>query len=708
MSVLSFPRLYFKGNIGWDPCTFNNNDFQAFQTYDATNAALNWSFLKTLTPPITQDNFKTTFRPWSIKLQGDDIDDPKGPRVPAEWNMFGSHNVNFVQYNQYQSLVTGGALSTTNQAAAGDPVLGAPVTLMGDSATSGAKLVDTNPSSFWSSQIYHKFFKVGNEADNCAVSGPCVTRMHSRWVNMGRIYDATAQLTQPAAKFAACFQTCLPNDTLRWINGSATPTSPTLAALQQASAQKGAQGLMVRFTAYVNVYFQNGIYNGIAQQPRNYTDLAGCLADAWAAWNNDGDPTKFFSQPCYSHVVGSVGVWNSGELTNVPLGRYLLPVAQVTPTGGTNTTWLGPVVAQVDAAATTLSLDLGSAIPELGDGTGGSDLTKVNLGTLSIGLQEGVTIQPIASLDYGDYAKAAYEATAGIVDVPVPQGMTAQQLQQGTLVLQTGSGTSPVTALSEQAYSAQTDTRGIYLDQSGQQQFQITVLNKGLPAPGAKVMLAQYNGNLSLVPTAGPSYVGFTLGDLQELTVGGVSTKVTVVTADANGIATAGVSAQASGFPVIGFYPFAGSALPAPLPSFFGPNVAGPGAYFYTTVRVLPFDNAVPQQFIDLWNSTGDEQKAWDFVYNNILYVYDMIFCVMLKHVDLGNKTIVEQNATYLRQKVLKEVAAESTTAMPVTRDLSEGKRTALLLWCYLAERGYPKQPIDLDVLSDGEEAPLA
>ena len=39
MSVLTFPRIYFKGHIGWDPCTFNNNDWQAFQTYDPTGAA---------------------------------------------------------------------------------------------------------------------------------------------------------------------------------------------------------------------------------------------------------------------------------------------------------------------------------------------------------------------------------------------------------------------------------------------------------------------------------------------------------------------------------------------------------------------------------------------------------------------------------------------------------------------------------------------
>lgn len=63
MSVLSFPRIYFKGFMEWDPCTFNNNDWNAFQTYNPTDVALNWSFLAGLDPPITPANFATTFRP---------------------------------------------------------------------------------------------------------------------------------------------------------------------------------------------------------------------------------------------------------------------------------------------------------------------------------------------------------------------------------------------------------------------------------------------------------------------------------------------------------------------------------------------------------------------------------------------------------------------------------------------------------------------
>src|ERR1700738_3877699 len=114
MSLFSFPRIYFKGYISWDPCTFNNNDWQEFPTYDAAQAALNWKFLTTQGPRpdgIAPTNFTTTFRPWAITLQEDNNpqDSPPGRRIPAEWNMFGSHDVSFVKYKDKQTAITGGA-----------------------------------------------------------------------------------------------------------------------------------------------------------------------------------------------------------------------------------------------------------------------------------------------------------------------------------------------------------------------------------------------------------------------------------------------------------------------------------------------------------------------------------------------------------------------------------------------------------------------
>ncbi len=709
MSVLAFPRIYFKGYAAWDPCTFNNNDWQAFPTYDGANAALNWSFLATQDPPITPENFTTAFRPWAIRLQNDTVDNPAGARVPAEWNMFGSHGVSFVQYGDKLSVVTGGALGY-NQPAAGDPLIGTPIAISGDGGNGPGRLVDTNPFSFWSSQIYYGMLQIGGA--NQFVRGPRVERMHSRWINLSRLYSATPELTEPASAVACCFQACISNSDIQWQNNpdpGTGATSQLLAALQQAASQPGAQGVMIRFTAYANLYFQNGIFNNITQQPRNYRDLAKLLAAAWDAWNQNGSTEEFFSQPCYSNIVGAVGVWNDSELVSVPGGRYLSPAGSVTPSDGTAVTTLGPVAANVNYTQQLISLDFGSAIPEVAlPNSSDSDLRKANFGTLTLGTQAGGVFTPIAGIPYAQYGKSAYEDSAGIIDIPFPNPGTASQLQNGLIAIQVQSPSAaqaahhrrghatfadapqaPVLALGEQAYSAQTDTRGIYLDQADSESFQISVLLNGAPAAGAQVLVVKYDNNLSLIPASATQFVNFTNGQMQTIEVGGVPTSVTVLTAgssgDSVGVATATIAAESPGFPALGFFPFAaGQTLPSPPPALFPPGPA-----FYATVRVLPFDNVVPAQFIDLWNATHDPTQAWNFIYKQILYVYDMLFSVMLQYVDLGSQSAVEKNASSVLSAISTTATQESTYAMPITRDLSAGKRLTLQLWIYLVQHSY-------------------
>jgi hypothetical protein len=348
---------------------------------------------------------------------------------------------------------------------------------------------------------------------------------------------------------------------------------------------------------------------------------------------------------------------------------------------------LGPVAAEVDYENNILSLDLGSAIPEIAiGGTPASSLEKLDLGRLEVGILNGSNFLPIGQLDCAQYGRQAYEATAGIVDLPLPASVTPQQLQQALLAIQASGASGPVTALLEQQFCAQSDSRGIYLDQGSEQTFQITVLQQGVAAAGAKVLLAQYDQNLQLVPSAPPTYLSFTRGEQQVVNSDppGVPTIVSVVAADANGISTAGVAAQSPGFPVVAFFPFSGDKLPD-LP----PSLMPPGNRFYVTVRVLPFDDALPQEFIDFWNSTHDSTKAWNFVYHRILYVYDMIFSAMLEFVNLGSQSAFDSSATAIRSLIEKSRAEEGTSAMPVTRDLSEGKRIVLRLYLYLVTQKF-------------------
>jgi hypothetical protein len=57
--------------------------------------------------------------------------------------------------------------------------------------------------------------------------------------------------------------------------------------------------------------------------------------------------------------------------------------------------------------------------------------------------------------------------------------------------------------------------------------------------------------------------------------------------------------------------------------------------------------------------------------------------------VNLGDRTAVEQNIQAVLQLTSAAYAAESTLAMPITRDLSAGKRLTQQLWGYLVQHGY-------------------
>lgn len=120
----------------------------------------------------------------------------------------------------------------------------------------------------------------------------------------------------------------------------------------------------------------------------------------------------------------------------------------------------------------------------------------------------------------------------------------------------------------------------------------------------------------------------------------------------------------------------------------------------YGTVRIMPDDHLLPQQFVNLWNgvdqsSAHDPELIWQFVYDNILRFYEMMYPVMARYVPLGDRTRVEAAANQLQVTLSEEyMLANSTMMMPITRDLSAGKRWVLLAWCSLVKSNY--QPTNL------------
>jgi hypothetical protein len=737
MSVLSFPRIYFNGYMQWNVDTTNNNDY--VPVYDAADAALDWAYLATMEPPITPSNFQEAFRPWVVKPTGDSCppsqlpppnqdncnDDPTC-HMASRWNYFGNQGCSFVQYQNYVTATTGGALAYGQPAASDDPLVNQPVTISG-------RLVDINPVSPFCSQIYFNSLNAGGP--QTYIGGPQFQRMYSRSFLAPRNIASDLII---AGAVGTIFQTTIPTSSVAWANGG---NSELLAALLKALQDQGAAGLMIRLSAYNTLYYQNGIFNGTTQQPRTCDELTQMYQSG-----------QVFANPAYSRIAGVIGVWNEGELSTAPGGRMLVPSATANPISSTALSSakamapkvkvegharvhieatpiaitraadvptgqpavplaLGPIMAEVNAPAGIVSLDLLNAIPEYT-----SSGTKFDYGSFDLGVQmPGGSFNLIGSFGFDQYDQSAYEANGGIVDVPFTTGVTAEDVTQwaaeGLLALRNKGQAVSL----ELPLTVQTDDRGVYVDECQSQTITLQVLYKGAPAPaGTQVALAQYypwpllvsTGAWVLFGTTPPSggdgpfcnvtpaqpYLAFPGGDM--------------VTVGADGTATVQITPQAAGFPIVAYYPFLAGA-PAPLLQpqvsfgFVNYQTYTIGTAFFTSVRALPFDNALVAQFVDCWNATGsyagqpqyNENAIWQFVYNNILYIYDMLYPAMDQIIPLGNQQKVQENINVILQR-MSETIADTTGFMPVTREMSAAKRLIMETWGGLVNTGFPQQPL--------------
>ncbi|HEV7509564.1 MAG TPA: hypothetical protein VGS07_32115 [Thermoanaerobaculia bacterium] len=742
MSVLSFPRIYFQGYMQWDVCTSNNNDY--VPVYDAANAALDWAFLGQLQPPITPDNFRDEFRPWAIEPYKDSCPSPDdvsdncssdpSTHMPSRWNFYGGQGCGFIQHPNARSLSSGGDVAYNQPALPTDAILQKPVEILGNTIggrISPARLIDINPASPFCSQIYLSSFKVGDA--QTYLGGAVSQRMYSRSFFVPRNIDPKLMIAGP---IGAIFQTTIPKASLQTAGNSAL-----VNALVAAAGEENAAGVMLRFATYNTVYYKNGTFNDIAEQPTNCAQLTALYQQG-----------KVFINPAYSRVVGVLGVWNQGELATAPGGHMLVPnmalkpapppspamVRAAVPIGAVGHTALqfepgadvrattselpplapGVIHAEINDTAGIVSLDLQNAIPEF---TLDADLQaeRYDYGLIDVGvlLPDKTTFNLIGSFDYNQYNKAAYSAKGGLVDVPFGPDVDAGKISGW---LEAGNGVLALRAQGqilsvETPLTIETDDRGVYVDQGETQRITLQVRYKNaLPPAGTQVFVFQYfpwllklgSGSWSLFnstpppPSPEPAPVCNVLPASPFLSI-----PQFWLTVDGQGNAGFNITSQAPGFPILVYYPMTGTSVTAQTPVGFGftpPPGISIGTSFYSVARVLPFDNALVSQFADCWNGTGiyegqpkhDRLQAWRFVYSNILYVYDMIFPVMDLFMPLGDLVRVEGAIDQLMVMITEDMETASTLYMPVTRDLSAGKRQILETWGGLVVRKYP--PVDI------------
>lgn len=790
MSVLNFPRIYFKGHMFWSPPTGNNND--VLPLYDAVNMKMNWDFLSQY--QITPENAAEKLIPWMIQYQqlssapkaviqappnagGDGI-------VPAEWNFFGDNACGTVSYKDTVSTIIGGE-GPGGGYIDNDPLINQPYNLYGNPFGSDtptpARFVDVSPWQNTFTALYFDRLELGNAA--CGLTATRQYRMLDRFLNFNwAAFKGLLTVT-------ATWQTCFPKANLQWRLGD----SVLLKNLHDQLDQPGVQGLMFRFCSYLTAYDYNGVFND--QPPVSASkDPAKLQRMYQAALDN---PIDIFFNPAYGCTSGVLGLWHDGEYPTAPDGQRLVAKTAVAVPSSYNqkpkAVELGVISALVHD--NRLSLDLMNSFPFIqGPAKPGIDPLipqplKLDLGAFDIGTTQGDTFVPLVpplSFDYTKYQQDAFDHQSGLLDLPLTPAQVTQLTGDNPLALRKQGDQVPTSV--QQPWTAEVIESGSFLDVGQTKELKIMVQKNGKPAANLDLLVAQYN-NLYLLGTSSyylgtrnnPNFVLFydhtddgsqeqnkenlpQFTDSAEVTTQategagrrlvafvteepdtpgtpvfyqdyrktcvGVNVGACLrfenrepsairylkpeaglkpdsqlveydykrITTDANGIATVTVTGVNPGFPTLRFYPDEDGTADI----LFSFDYLSAYVDFLAPIRVLPSEDDLKQRFVDKWNEVYQQQDAaqviWhSFIYPEIFQIYYYLYPIMNKYMPLNNLKRIEGAIGQLIRLISKPYQEESTLAMPITRDMPQGRRSVLELWAQkLVQRNYP--PVKLSM----------
>lgn len=530
----------------------------------------------------------------------------------GSWNHYGTHRAVFETVRVTGVSSTPGSVDTT------DPIVGKPVQMAG-------KLVDINPSTDNGTQIFFDDIVFGDALSR--VRGQRGKRMTARFINFAR-NQMPLNGESGAKNASAIWEVSLPQNGIEVRNLAG---SGALTALEAALGQPDIQGLSFRFHTYRTLYNRNGIDNMKSEQPRNRADLEQLYGRGLN-----------FSNPAYSIICGVIRPWRNDEHEGHPTGRLLYPA------GGR----VGKAIVSFDREARTAVLDLGETVPEVD-----IDLTKRDLGPLELFAEHQGARVNLAIVESRDYDRAAYERTAGLVDIDLSGLAEADwnKVEEGSLRL-SASGD----LVDEQRFVVVVENRDKYADEGENATIKLIVMDRGIRAPrGTRVQVTEYD---DFAPRED-------LGQVLTILEVGDDGEVDFDVPDAG--------------PSIRYFVFdafvQGGQPPAPRPRNRGDD-------FFALVRIVPNDDALEA-------TTSDEQLTWNWVYNTIFAEFDVLNPVMSRgsdpaiNVPLHDRSVMESKVARVRA-VIAEDAFEQAGYMPVTRDLSRGRRRLLERWCDLVESG--------------------
>ena len=273
------------------------------------------------------------------------------------WNYYGDHQVAFQGATVSSSGMPGG-VSTTGEMV-GLPVflLGSVDPVSGEGPYGGAVMVDLDPTSSQSTQIYVGGLQIGG--DKPALLVRANTRCHAQFLGLRYNRNTT--------------QAALPHARLRLRERHVSTRVPA----------RGDRQLRRQLRAFFRAHRRR------ARRDRDRRCASACsnsspdcstdaLQANYAANYND-------SNPSLGRIIGTIGPWFAGEPATAPFGRLL----QNTTLGGAQG------VAYLDTSASRLTLDLSSALQAQAIRTDGKNNTapigpNVDYGDLQIAAGGGV------------------------------------------------------------------------------------------------------------------------------------------------------------------------------------------------------------------------------------------------------------------------------------------------------------------------------
>lgn len=616
MSHLSRPRLHFRGKFYANVTTANNDD--AVNIVDIETA--------TIYPP---DRLRDEeFKPWFIQPieASSETNSSKKQLLRAGWNYYGDSScclrdvkvTNFQFFNETENL--------SND----DPLRGARVEF------NKALMIDVDPESIFSSQIFWDKLLIKNENEDLLVFNSGTTPFYSCWHHSWRNLAFMRSFTGASAVWYAA----IPNEHLDFkeqIN-----TSEALVALKKAANE--GKGLFIRFCTY---FFQ-----------RTYT-----VEELQELFERVGH----LPNPAYGQVVGTIGPWEQNEkaVSLVGMGRLLGDTNRLPRDGETFA--LGPALAKViqNDHRKIVALDLISTFPERDE-----SLEKEYLGSFSLHLQSPNDSQrPSKKIDdIVSYDKIEYELNGGIIEIPCPIDLEAKDWEEGKLFL--FSNKAEFKVLEELELTIDLNQVGFYLQEGDKNKnLRLSLIRRGQPVQEpVQLKFEQYimtnlhrqdKKAIFLPPPASPSDY------LVKVTTKRM--KDNIIYVEPGGICEVTLTAKKPGTCIIRFMD-----TQQPTASFMQKFTTSS----FINIRVFPADKELA--------NIPDKQLTFSLIYNKILRYFHLLYSPHAFFDPQFYHSIDREDRIKIAKEILKRINKNigDVDYMPVTRDLSQAKCQLLDRWC--------------------------